>query len=487
MPRAIENLPIGLTLGIGAGLIGIRIWFHLASSPVPDEAYYWLWGQNLDWGYYDHPPLQAWFQGLSAALFGASKFALRLPTVLTTLILIYAFYRISALVQIGARAQFTLLVGVFASPLFFTFTSLAFNDHVMLAALGLAGLWAFEEALNLQTPSHRPNRLRLIGIGLALGFATLAKFNAVFFALGLFVFLLLDPPSRRLFRTPAFYGAGLIAGLCLTPVLWWNAYNGAPTFDYNFNQRLSAASGIGDWGTRALTFLIAFGLSAGPLVWLGLFRDKCVGALATLRRLALTILWVSTLGFLLLSYQTYVLFYWNLPALILALPVFVMGFKRQLTLIAHMGFGFFFSALLIINYTFFPLSALSGQVDKESAIMHGWPEIRAWVLETEQQVSPDFLAASDYRSGSILAFWLNRSDIDVVAERLSQFTLWSDPAARAGQSVLLLTSNWFPLEAVHWQHFKDIREISRLDVQIFSYPITTYKLYLGTGISHISN
>ena len=34
-----------------------------------DEAYYALFGQHLDWGYYDHPPMVALLTALSSTLF----------------------------------------------------------------------------------------------------------------------------------------------------------------------------------------------------------------------------------------------------------------------------------------------------------------------------------------------------------------------------------------------------------------------------------
>ncbi len=42
----------------------LRLVFWFATFPNPDEAYYWLWGQHPGLSYYDHPPLQAWIQGL---------------------------------------------------------------------------------------------------------------------------------------------------------------------------------------------------------------------------------------------------------------------------------------------------------------------------------------------------------------------------------------------------------------------------------------
>lgn len=34
-----------------------------------DEAYYWVYSQYLDWGYFDHPPMIAWLIKLGTSLF----------------------------------------------------------------------------------------------------------------------------------------------------------------------------------------------------------------------------------------------------------------------------------------------------------------------------------------------------------------------------------------------------------------------------------
>ena len=54
-------------------LLGLKLWFGLAVTPMGDEAYYWMWGQHLSWSYFDHPPLHGWLQGLVAAVFGWSN------------------------------------------------------------------------------------------------------------------------------------------------------------------------------------------------------------------------------------------------------------------------------------------------------------------------------------------------------------------------------------------------------------------------------
>ncbi|MBT4089283.1 MAG: hypothetical protein HOE30_12390, partial [Deltaproteobacteria bacterium] len=38
----------------------VRLFFAVYLRLVDDEAYYWEWGQHLDWSYLDHPPMTGW-------------------------------------------------------------------------------------------------------------------------------------------------------------------------------------------------------------------------------------------------------------------------------------------------------------------------------------------------------------------------------------------------------------------------------------------
>jgi len=56
-------------------------WFIVFNSPLGlhgDEAQYWSWSQNLDWGYFSKPPLIAWIIAISTSLFGQAEWAIRL-------------------------------------------------------------------------------------------------------------------------------------------------------------------------------------------------------------------------------------------------------------------------------------------------------------------------------------------------------------------------------------------------------------------------
>ena len=64
--------------------------FAIIISPLElgvDEAQYWVWSQDLAFGYYSKPPLIAWIISISHALFGHYPWAVRLPAPIIQLMI----------------------------------------------------------------------------------------------------------------------------------------------------------------------------------------------------------------------------------------------------------------------------------------------------------------------------------------------------------------------------------------------------------------
>ncbi|HUX89848.1 MAG TPA: glycosyltransferase family 39 protein [Gallionellaceae bacterium] len=58
-----------------------------------DEAYFVLWANHLDFGYYDHPPMVGWFLHLMLYV-GSAEVLLRLPAILTSIIIGIGIYHL---------------------------------------------------------------------------------------------------------------------------------------------------------------------------------------------------------------------------------------------------------------------------------------------------------------------------------------------------------------------------------------------------------
>ena len=183
-------------------LLAIKAAQLFAAPPTADEAYYWLWGQHLDWSYYDHPPLSAWLERFSAELFGWNLFALRAPVLLTfvgSLWILWFWARRLAGRELAVRAFLGGAVAWLAMPMLMRFQSLAHQDHLLIFfGLLTAHFWAiFHQELE---DGRRIWRYFYAGC-VALGLAELSKYNAVFLGLGFAAWVVFSPKGRPLLAT----------------------------------------------------------------------------------------------------------------------------------------------------------------------------------------------------------------------------------------------------------------------------------------------
>jgi 4-amino-4-deoxy-L-arabinose transferase-like glycosyltransferase len=465
-------------------LAAAKLWFVFAAGPLPDEAYYWLWGQRPDWSYFDHPPLQAWLQGAVSAIFGHSRFALRLPALLTTLVdLALIAWWVRRLADAGRDVPFPAAAAVFfASPVVFVYSTLVFHDHLMIALLGIAAI-AFAVAFERAWIEARDHPAALWAAGLAVGLAALTKYNAALFGVAAALAVVLVPRFRLLLRSPHLWGAGLLALACLAPVFWWNAGNDNASFQYNLVDRLSMG-----WSARmtvehVLVFTLLAVLTAGPFLMpavLRLAKGSEFGVATMWRPLALSALVLSTLACLSVAFLGPVQFYWNLPAWVAFLPWAALLMSGAM-LRGHLIAGMVVAAAFCANYAVLPLAALFGPADQESAMVYGWSEVAARVEAERAARGADFLLATDYRSGAILAFETGDARVEVISGRRSQFDLWRDEAALAGKDALILSDDWHPLDAMVAGRFAAVEPVAEVPVVRFGRTLKTYFLHAGRG------
>ncbi|NCP21542.1 MAG: glycosyltransferase family 39 protein, partial [Zetaproteobacteria bacterium] len=69
------------------GIVFINLIQSYFTPIIKDEAYYWRWSQDLDWGFFDHPPLVAFIIKLSSFFF-ADALGVRFITVLLNALMI---------------------------------------------------------------------------------------------------------------------------------------------------------------------------------------------------------------------------------------------------------------------------------------------------------------------------------------------------------------------------------------------------------------
>ena len=222
-----------------------------------DEAQYWLWGQQLDFGYYSKPPLIGWFTGMMDALFGASAIAARLLTpVLHSVIALTLF-------DIASRYH-SVSAGRWAALLWASLPIVSLGSFVISTDTLLLVPWVFALAILLRAKAENNARYFFV-TGLIIGIGFLAKYAAIYFVLGAAI-LLWRTTSYQLGQSLRYFSL-ILAGafISASPNILWNIANGGITFAH-LGENADLAAPTYSFAS-AFEFLLSQSAVIGPLVF----------------------------------------------------------------------------------------------------------------------------------------------------------------------------------------------------------------------------
>jgi 4-amino-4-deoxy-L-arabinose transferase-like glycosyltransferase len=190
---------------------------------LSDEAYYYLYGKYLEWGYFDHPPMVALIIRISSLLFDGNL-GIRLMTLLLqigTLLLIWKIIDIKEPV----REQVFLFFIIAASlPMFSAYGFFTTPDVPLLFFTALF-LFAYKKYLEKQ------GWLTVFILSISMAGLIYSKYQAVL-VIGLVVL-----SNLRLLKMYKFWIAGIVAILFLSPHIYWQFVNDFPSFKYHLLDR----------------------------------------------------------------------------------------------------------------------------------------------------------------------------------------------------------------------------------------------------------
>ncbi len=207
------------TLALLAGLLVLRtvVQCVMPLELCADEAYYWDWSRQLDWGYYSKPPMIAWIIAAATAIGGHSELAIRGPAVVLSTLGLWPVFRLASR-QFDARIGFWSVAAVAATPGMAAMSMLMTIDAPFLCAWAFA-VWCAWELLSPDEPEWRRVWPAVIATG--LGLLSKQSMLAIFPLTGLW--LLLQPAERRKLLSVKVWTWWAGSLVCLIPVLLWNA------------------------------------------------------------------------------------------------------------------------------------------------------------------------------------------------------------------------------------------------------------------------
>ena len=255
--------PVGARRVFFATLVVLTLLRAALAGILPftsDEAYFTVWGQYPDWGYYDHPPMIGWWLAPLSAL-STEPFVLRLPAVFAPPVV--ALIAIAMLRRYGEALAWTAGTLMLLVPL--NAVNVAITTDIPLMIFSALCVLFYLRA-------QRSGRtLDFLLAGLMLAAALMSKYFAGLLAIAIFAHSVWRPERRRIVGL-----LWVILGSLPAAVIQiaWNAANCWPNVMFNIVNRHDSDG----WSLETpLLFALSFVYVLTPAVGWRLLRGRLSG------------------------------------------------------------------------------------------------------------------------------------------------------------------------------------------------------------------
>ena len=189
----------------------------------PDEAYYWVFSQNLAWGYFDHPPMAALWIKIGYAILG-NEMGVRLLFACAQVAALKVAYELTNQPKTNAPHIFYALA--LALPLVQTYGFIATPDMPFL----LFGILFLAQYKRFLAQNNAKNALVL---GFLMAAMAYSKYHSVV------VVICVIAANPAILRQKYAYLAAATAAVLLVPHIYWQIVHQFPTLKYHLAQRQS--------------------------------------------------------------------------------------------------------------------------------------------------------------------------------------------------------------------------------------------------------
>ena len=156
-----------------------------------DEAQYWLWSQHFDFGYYTKPPMTSWIIAITHGLFGHQSWAVRIAAP-------WLHLGTGLMIWQTARWLYGDAAGRWGAVLWMLLPAVSLGSFVMSTDTPLLFFWSAALMFTVGALHQRINPTTGMALaGVMIGAGMLAKYAAVYFVVGIVLFLVWQPRRRQ--------------------------------------------------------------------------------------------------------------------------------------------------------------------------------------------------------------------------------------------------------------------------------------------------
>lgn len=470
--------------------IGILFVFklvYLFFIPItPQEAYYWFYSQNLDWSYFDHPPMAAYSIWLGTNIFGDNIFGVKFMAVvwyLLTIILLsktVSRFAESYLPDQNKNVLAFLSVILLNLTLFAHIYAITIVPDTPLIFFWLLVIYCVQERII----TGNKNWWYLAGI--AFGFGLVSKYTAVVIIGAIFFFFLFSSKYRKELISPYPYLAIIIGFVIFAPVIYWNYERGWASFLFQSAERADTVRSL------RITYILQLFASQlfilTPLIFVYLFKSvsSIIKNWKTTQNLHLYF-WSAIVilgGFTLVSLTSLVKLNWLLPGFLPLLAIIVLQYTESFInpkKIVRVGVWFSILLVFVGHLVLVVPNIPLGNGNTWS----GWEDAAKRVYDIQQKNGGNekvFIFSNGYKAASLIKFYLpdqqNTYAENIYGKRALQFDYWGVPEKLIGKDALYVRSDRTEYES-------DLDEIKKYFDEVVEIEIFNYKFINGKSARKI--
>jgi 4-amino-4-deoxy-L-arabinose transferase-like glycosyltransferase len=403
----------------------------------PDEAQYWTWSQQLDWGYYSKPPGIAWEIGVGTSFFGNTEFGVRsIPLLIGTAIPIALFFLLKRC-GLSLSVCFWGALAFALSPIGILASFLAITDSGMIL------FWILSCSVIVKNFDYnKPPNYFLLGIMILCG--ALFKWPIYF----LWPVLLSSWIFFPWLISRHFLTGFSVSLLALLPTLYWNAAHEWATFRHVFATMIGGHGQVGMsvqkgalfWG-RSLEFLGSQVALLSPILFVLMIlafyslikqRKSVPNSIFFCGMLSLGIFVI----FLLISLVMKIQGNWGIfiyPTALVAIAWYCCNELKRMRLLK----GAIVLSVLLCGVIFSIPTIQSRNIFNDFPIPYrfntfhhniGWEKLKNTLDDLGYEPSKDFLFSDKYQTVSVLSFYASEQKrayfLNLQGTRKNQFSFW---------------------------------------------------------------
>ena len=370
---------------------------------MPQDAYYYLYGQNLSLSYFDHPGMIGYILRIFTEIFGQSIFTIKFADFFITSLTILSFYKLASYFLPKQKLQRAIVL--LASTFFISILSFNSTPDVPLLLFWTLSLICLYKAI-----FEEKKWFWILG-GLAMGLAFDSKYTALLLQIGLIAFLFFSNKYRKLLLSPWFWLSIIISAAVTLPVWYWNYQNEFASFAFQSSERTSSISEFkispknffGAIGHQMLLLLPVLFLVFITFTYKYIKRALLKFKIPQAKTLFLLAFFIPTfVGFFSLTPIYWVKLNWMMPSYITGIILAAMFINKKLLKI-QIVFSIVFHVLFSLQILFY-LAPI-----KSDDTWVGWNEL-AQETKNIQKTHPNTFVFSDdnYKTSACLNFFMDQ-------------------------------------------------------------------------------